>query len=56
MTWGFWALVGLLLVYEAVALARHRGETISEIIWRLGRRPLVPFVLGMLAGHLVWCW
>lgn len=45
----------LLLGYEAWTLAnRHKGDTISEFLWRTMRRPLVPFALGALAAHFVW--
>lgn len=56
MVWIFASLVILALVYEAIALYRSEGDTISEIIWRLGRHPLVPFAVGVLMGHLFWCW
>jgi hypothetical protein len=41
-----------ILGYEAWALFnRTPGDTISEIIWDLSKRPLIPFVFGWLAGH-----
>lgn len=44
-----------LLAYEAYALkTEESGDTISEIIWKLSRRPLVPFTIGLLSGHFVW--
>lgn len=43
------------LGYELVALVnRQPGDTISEIVWRASRRPLLPFALGMVMGHFVW--
>lgn len=47
--------IALLLAYEYYALkTTQSGDTISEIIWKMSKRPLVPFALGMLAGHFVW--
>jgi hypothetical protein len=37
MIWIFATLCTALIVYEFVALYRSRGETISEIFWRLSR-------------------
>ena len=59
--WMFGALCLLLLIYEGVALYQDRGNTISEIIWRLTRyHPLVPFAMGVLMGHFFFqatkCW
>lgn len=47
--------VVLLFVYECWAAATHTpGDTISEIVWRASRRPIVPFAFGVLMGHLFW--
>ena len=52
--------VAALLIFETVALLnRQPGDTISEIIWAASmRRPLVPFlfglILGLLSGHFFW--
>jgi hypothetical protein len=44
----------LLLSLEAWALTnRYRGDTISEVIWWLSARPLVPFVFGLTTGGLM---
>lgn len=44
-----------LLGYEGLALwTTAPGDTISEIMWQLGQRPLVPFALGFLMGHFFW--
>lgn len=44
-----------LFVYEFIALRRRRGETISEVVWRLTfNHPLVPFLFGLLMGHFFW--
>lgn len=52
MTAVFLVLIAALFLYEGVALYRHRGETISEIFWRASNRPLIPFAMGFLMGHL----
>lgn len=55
MKWIFYLLVLSMLVYEAYALTnRVSGDTISEIIWDLSKRPLVPFAFGLLMGHFFW--
>lgn len=45
-----------LLVYEAWTLVNSEAkDTISERTWRASaKRPLVPFLLGALMGHLIW--
>lgn len=48
------AIVGL-LIYEAYTLANKTpGDTLSEAVWNVSRHPLVPFLAGMLCGHLFW--
>ena len=55
MRYAFWVLTAGLLVYEAWAVFnREVGDTISEIIWGLAKRPIVPFVFGLVMGHLFW--
>lgn len=55
MTTIFLVLVGALFVYEGVALAnKHPGDTISELMWKGSKRPLLPFAFGMLCGHFFW--
>jgi len=51
----FALLVLGLFVYEAYALINSKsGDTISEIVWHLSQRPLVPFLFGLLCGHFFW--
>jgi hypothetical protein len=52
----FLGLVGALLLYELYALSDQRaGDTISEIIWKAAAtRPILPFAMGVLMGHLFW--
>lgn len=43
------------LLYELRALNNTApGDTWSELYWSASRRPLIPFALGLIAGHLVW--
>jgi hypothetical protein len=48
--------LGLLVLYEAYSLAnRIPGDTLSEAVWRaIYRRPLIPFLMGVVMGHFVW--
>jgi len=52
----FWLLVAGLLVYEAITILNQvPGDTISEIVWReTSKRPLIPFIFGLLMGHFFW--
>lgn len=44
-----------LAAYEVAALrSKEDGDTISEKVWALSKRPLIPFAFGMLAGHFFW--
>ena len=47
--------VVLLFGYEFWAAANGKpGDTISEIVWRASKRPILPFAFGLLMGHLFW--
>lgn len=50
----FWVLLVAMIGYEAWALFSGNGQTISEITWNLARHPIVPFLVGVLAGHFFW--
>lgn len=57
--WLFILTIVAWISYEIVALRNPvPGDTISEIVWGLSRRPFVPFtvgfVLGLLMGHFFW--
>ncbi len=56
--WGAWLVGGLLaglLLYEVIALLTGgKQPTLSEMVWRASRNPVVPFLAGLLAGHLFW--
>jgi hypothetical protein len=44
-----------LFVYEFWAAAnKQSGDTISEIVWRASRKPILPFAFGVLMGHFFW--
>jgi hypothetical protein len=44
-----------LLALETSALRNDEdGDTISETMWTLSKRPFVPFAAGMLCGHFFW--
>ena len=47
--------VALIVFYEIYAArTATRGDTISEVIWTLSKRPMVPFLFGVLCGHFFW--
>ena len=53
-TWVLIVGVALTLVYEIYA-AVHSDDnvpTISQIVWKVSVRPVVPFAFGLLMGHL----
>jgi hypothetical protein len=53
----FWGLVAAVAIYEFVAIAsEEQGDTITEM-WdeRVKKHgQILPFGLGVVAGHLVW--
>lgn len=53
---GLAAATIVLLGVETVALLDPAGgDTISEVFWSAASSgPLVPFLFGLLAGHLAW--
>lgn len=45
----------LLGIYEVWTLVNHTpNDTISETVWKGSKRPLIPFLAGMLMGHWFW--
>ena len=56
MRWVLLALTSALLGYEGMALwTTTKGDTISEVVWRLSEQyPILPFLGGVLAGHFFW--
>jgi hypothetical protein len=51
----FWVGVGLVILYEVITFEQKKGETISEITWRIvSTHPLIPLLVGILMGHLFW--
>lgn len=51
----FWRRVLLvLLAAEAYTLVnRYTGDTLSESVWRLSKRPLVPYLFGVACGWAI---
>ncbi len=45
---------GLGLTYELIAAIGGTDPTISQIVWRANAHPIIPFTLGVIAGHLFW--
>jgi hypothetical protein len=55
MEYIFGLIVLAAVLYEGYAMFNGRtGDTISEIMWTLSTRPLVPFLIGVLCGHFFW--
>jgi hypothetical protein len=47
LDWRWFVGLSLLLSYEAWTLVnRYAHDTISEVVWQLVKRPLVPFLMG----------
>lgn len=47
----FGTLAALYLLYEGYTLVnRHPEDTLSESVWRLATRPIVPLLFGIAAG------
>lgn len=56
-TIGILAVVTILLIAWDVYAAtnKERGDTISEVVLAFARRhPVIPFLMGVLMGHLLW--
>lgn len=54
----YWVLiagVALMLGYEIYATISGGPDTISEIVWAISNRPVVPFAFGLLMGHFFLC-
>lgn len=52
-------LIGLVVIfgYDAYAMIRYGlDKTISWVIWTNSKEaPIIPFVAGLICGHLFWC-
>jgi hypothetical protein len=47
--------IALIVIYEIYAVkSTASGDTISEVVWKLSKRPMVPFLFGVLCGHFFW--
>ena len=53
---GVLIVLGLVLALEVWALANRKpNDTISEVFWRINmKHPIVPFLFGVVAGHIFW--
>jgi len=53
-----WILLALILVVTVIDIVLWQlsgQQTISQVIWDLMRdHPVVPLLIGILAGHLCW--
>ena len=55
MTWLLIVAVALALVYEGWSALTLKEPTISQMVWRVSKdHPIVPFLAGLLCGHLFW--
>ena len=44
-----------LLGYEGYTLLNSiPGDTLSEAVWDISKHPLIPFLAGLVCGHLFW--
>jgi hypothetical protein len=51
MDWRAAALCTVLLAYEGWTLTnRWPGDTLSEAVWFLSRRPMIPWIFGVASG------
>jgi hypothetical protein len=49
------AVALILIAWDVyVAVNAEEGDTISEVLLFVSRHPVLPFVFGVLAGHLFW--
>jgi hypothetical protein len=46
--------VALALTYELLAAFGTGDPTISQLVWTANSHPIVPFLFGVVAGHLFW--
>lgn len=54
LTWPWFLALAVLLAYEIWTFGnRYANDTISEVVWELVKRPLVPFMLGAGAVALL---
>lgn len=50
----WFAFCAALLLLETWTLANaYAGDTISEVVWALNKRPVVPFAFGLAAASLL---
>ena len=58
MNYTQWILLGSTVALTAfdvwAALNAREGDTLTEALRLLAKRPIIPFVFGVLMGHLFW--
>lgn len=57
LEWLIAAGLVLLLLYEVIAAKNNADAhlTISQLVWKASARsPILPFIFGVLMGHLFW--
>ncbi len=52
--WIGWAVIAIFaLVFDGLLAVKHQ-QTMSEWMWSVKDHPIIPFLFGVLAGHLFW--
>ena len=49
----FWFCAALLAFETWTLVNEYAGDTISEVVWALNKRPVVPFAFGLAAASLL---
>jgi len=48
------ATIGLAAFDVWAAMNGRKGDTLTEVLRLLSKRPIIPFAFGVLMGHLFW--
>lgn len=58
MTLTHWVIIvtaAVLITFDVWAGLNGRADdTISQVIWKISKYPIVPFTFGLLMGHFFW--
>jgi hypothetical protein len=55
MKWMLIIAIVMLFIYEIWSLKNEKpDDTITAIVKKFSRKPLLPFAFGMLMGHFFW--
>ena len=58
MTYTHWILLSVTVALTTfdvwAAFNARKGDTITEVLRLLSKRPIVPFTVGVLCGHVFW--